>query len=242
VLYHLSFVICFNMVVMNLFVMVICDAFALLHSPYKDELEVQIPSYMEAWSDLDITGRGALPEEDSTGHNNDVYQLMVRVPHPIGVGHNDHHKVAQKVEFLKRNCKRDKDGMFSFHNILVCICKDFIANHGKAESERPASPKPSLEEAPVAKAEAVETAAAVVEMTPRSDPVSKLSLEQESMIATLVESASQGDANAAAKVEAIRRILSSSDVGEGEKQSMGMEMFYDIFTPTGAPDVGDTAE
>ena len=110
VLYHLSFVICFNMVVMNLFVMVICDAFALLHSPYKDELEVQIPSYKEAWSDLDITGRGALPEEDSTGHNNDVYQLMVRVPHPIGVGHNDHHKVAQKVEFLKRNCKRDMDG------------------------------------------------------------------------------------------------------------------------------------
>jgi hypothetical protein len=60
------------------------------------------------------------------------------------------------------------------------------------------------------------------------------------MIATLVESASQGDANAAAKVEAIRRILSSSDVGEGEKQSMSM--FYDIFTPTGAPDVGDIAE
>ena len=65
------------------------------------------------------------------------------------------------------------------------------------------------------------------------------------MISTLVESASKGDANAAAKVEAIRRILSNSDVsnsdaGEGEEQNMGM--FYNIFTPTGAPDVGDIKE
>lgn len=110
VLYHLSFVVLFNMVVMNMFVMVICDAFSLLHSPYKDELEVQIPSYKGIWSDLDITGRGALPVEDSTGNNNDIYHLLARTPYPIGVGQDDHHLVTSRTKFIQRNCKRDPDG------------------------------------------------------------------------------------------------------------------------------------
>ena len=60
------------------------------------------------------------------------------------------------------------------------------------------------------------------------------------MISTLVESANKGDADAAAKIAAIRKILSDADVDAADQQSLSM--FYNIWGATGAPDMGQIEE
>merc|ERR1711907_411942 len=113
------------------------------------------------------------------------------VPYPIGVGHDNHFKLKQRIEFLQQTCKRDADGLFSFHNILVALCKDYISSRGKKRSSRSMSRSPPPPP-PVAKVDAVETTGQIVEVTPQKDAETNLSVEQEAMISELVDSAKKG--------------------------------------------------
>merc|ERR1711988_745982 len=94
--FFISHVMIVNMIIMNLFVMVICDAFDLLHNPYREEVEVQIEAYKEAWIRCDFDGKGSLPLFDPEGgkrhgHEQDLEHLLKLTPAPIGVQGIHHH-------------------------------------------------------------------------------------------------------------------------------------------------------
>merc|ERR1711998_638559 len=95
--FFISHIILFFAIVLNLFVMVICDAFDLLHNPYRDEIEVQLHAYTDAWKSCDTKGKGSLPlvSQDDEGRG-DLAHLLKLTPMPIGARGASHTHHARK--------------------------------------------------------------------------------------------------------------------------------------------------
>ena len=78
-LYFITLILALTAVMMNLFVMVICDAFDALDSPHLLVIERTLPLMADAWAAADATRAGRLPRAAMRG-------FLRAVPAPIGCG------------------------------------------------------------------------------------------------------------------------------------------------------------
>uniref|UniRef100_A0A7S3XWM2 Ion transport domain-containing protein n=1 Tax=Heterosigma akashiwo TaxID=2829 RepID=A0A7S3XWM2_HETAK len=80
ILYFVSFVFVKLFILLNLFIMVICEIFELLENPERVEIELQIQAYREAWSKYDPLASGRLRGPA------DLWGLYYDLDKPLGAG------------------------------------------------------------------------------------------------------------------------------------------------------------
>ena len=78
-IYFASFVLLLNFCLLNMFVMVICDSYDALKSPFLLTIDSNLPIVKAAWSEIDDARCGRLPRRA-------LYRLLRKVPAPLGVG------------------------------------------------------------------------------------------------------------------------------------------------------------
>jgi len=75
--YFLIFILVLTFVIMNLFVMVVCEAFEVLNDDTKKDMERVVGSYRRAWSQIDPDASGVIPDDK-------LERLVRSIPAPFG--------------------------------------------------------------------------------------------------------------------------------------------------------------
>jgi uncharacterized membrane protein (DUF485 family) len=119
--YFLLYTLVMAFVIVNLFVMVVCEAFEVLNDETKKDVERLVPVYQKAWSHLDPNARGAIARSQ-------VERLVRSLPAPFGVpfpverGQDEikacYKELAIRSEFVRSNLP---EGDANFNEVLFLL-------------------------------------------------------------------------------------------------------------------------
>mmetsp|Transcript_3663 Transcript_3663/g.8606 ORF Transcript_3663/g.8606 Transcript_3663/m.8606 type:complete len:961 (+) Transcript_3663:816-3698(+) len=105
VAFFLTYLVITYFVIVNLFVMVLCEAFEVLSESNRRVVEKTLPEFVKAWGKLDPEGTGLI-------NASRIEELIRLIPEPIGVGyptnraeprHRNFRRLRTKAEFLRRS-------------------------------------------------------------------------------------------------------------------------------------------
>jgi hypothetical protein len=123
ILYLLSFMIVVTFIMVNLFIMVVCESFEVLSNETKKHVERTLPYYQAAWATLDRNATGFAPEDK-------LEEILKCVPAPFGVPFPVFYDeksnavrfqtLTQKVAFVRKNLTPSERGM-NFHEVIFLL-------------------------------------------------------------------------------------------------------------------------
>ena len=130
-LYFITLILALTAVMMNLFVMVICDAFDALDSPHLLVIERTLPLMADAWAAADATRAGRLPRAAMRG-------FLRAVPAPIGCGAAaSDAEVALRVLQIHASdaAARDTARELAYRDVLLQLVAHYLNAERRADRE-----------------------------------------------------------------------------------------------------------
>mmetsp|Transcript_1005 Transcript_1005/g.1224 ORF Transcript_1005/g.1224 Transcript_1005/m.1224 type:complete len:2440 (-) Transcript_1005:185-7504(-) len=123
VIYFISYLIVQYFVVVNLFVMVVCEAFEVLSEGNRTAVERVLPVFQKVWTDYD-------PEATGFIHESELETLLRQIPEPIGVSFQaTYTRLRTKADFLRMSLVKDKA---PFTEVLTGLVAIWLTEEGQA--------------------------------------------------------------------------------------------------------------
>jgi len=135
--FFLTFMVTVTFIMVNLFIMVVCESFEVLSNETKKLVERSLPLFKEAWSFFDKNATGFAPEDN-------LEDLLKRIPEPFGVTfpptYDEQVTTAQrqilhqKLAFVRNNLTLSNDGRMNFNEVMFLLVMYHTIETGELKS------------------------------------------------------------------------------------------------------------
>ena len=135
--FFLTFMVSVSFIMVNLFIMVVCESFEVLSNETKKRVERSLPLFKEAWAFFDKNASGF-------AHEDKLEDLLKRIPEPFGVTiplfydtqvtTARRQLLLQKLSFLRHNLTPNKDGYMNFHEVMFLLVAYHTIEIGELKS------------------------------------------------------------------------------------------------------------